>query len=836
MAGLSQEKDASRFRDECATLIGMDTALSVRALAYTQSKKYRPTTRASEEVMCSVCDLFEVTKEATPEFYFRIKDVVTEVDLPRSTVLFMRHAKTMCSVIFGQMADYIDRRDVNPDTPCNIMGGLVSETTVADVLSATQQSLALYHKQCEPLRKAVRQIEAAGGKASERLHRRRQSLSVPHHHGARRISSVYALTPNADGSLLSTPVTTPKGSSAGVQSSFATALSQGAVADEDGAKRAGKKRHSNRVVRVEDAPGGGTASSSPRPGGGGSGARGHMDPLLGIDAPNLATVGSSDTSQLNTGEASPSAHQYQKSLREFKLGDSCHSVSDAGTSDSGGERTDDRGSNEAGQDAVSRRMSRRRRTTCAAAGGGTPDTKEANAQAPDNLEARLASLKTLQYFDIICQTLSVLLSVVYDEQIRMLSDEGPECGALRLAEWCVCRIVGELYEDGIDPSCPLDLQLLFSIQGLVYEDDGFHHRRDTTPDFDILEAVWGEDVPGDVLDKRIGTKESCRNRWYEWGVLTKAAFITSYGALYSCARFNPAEYGFRLGPYHVIEALDLREVQKEDVSKRLPSFVAVRKGEHLLSQAGLDMMVPNLTLSVPPEGSSHRGSNKAKPHIKLNNPQLARELEQKYKVKRKLMKEKKRQDNARREAEQAERRQQEAEAAQALEEVVEEERYYEDDNSSSDSDQDLDDVYNLVEEEASRTFTCPDDAPDQQQQQVPRQQEEIARSDTFPQGGRDSGTAKRAVVVASAVAATAESEKEEAPRRDNTSSAGSTPNDKELGRGKRGSGGGAGGKGATHEPELMSRSSVSSSTKEGKGGVQHFKKPDTHKERCCRIA
>ncbi|KAJ9451398.1 hypothetical protein DIPPA_16992 [Diplonema papillatum] len=298
--------------------------------------------------------------------------------------------------------------------------------------------------------------------------------------------------------------------------------------------------------------------------------------------------------------------------------------------------------------------------------------RRGSGAAPVDLERRLASLTTLQFFQVVLQTLSAVLCVKYEEQLMELTCDGEDSGVVRLAEWVTARIVDELFHEGIDPSQPLDLQLVHCIEGIAFEDNSFHWRKQTGIEQEVLEAVWGEDLPADVLHRGLQRKpqaggnpapaasgsthlnenyqpkKSRRGQsWFEWGVLLQPGVRTATGKLFTGPRLNPLTYKFRVAGETMAWQLGLNELV-DDSALRAPSYFDARPGAKLISSCSdgnscpegavrspANPMVPGLTLSAPPEGSSHRGANKQKPHIKPRDPQEMRALERKYKKKRK---------------------------------------------------------------------------------------------------------------------------------------------------------------------------------------------------------
>eukprot|EP00755_Sulcionema_specki_P034985 Sspe_Gene.104017::Locus_79898_Transcript_1_3_Confidence_0.400_Length_2151::g.104017::m.104017 len=258
--------------------------------------------------------------------------------------------------------------------------------------------------------------------------------------------------------------------------------------------------------------------------------------------------------------------------------------------------------------------------------------------APE-LDAKLADLSTLQYFDIIVETIAIVLCVKYENQLHQLTHDGETAGAKRAAEWITARIVDELYNDGIDPSLPLCTQLILCAEGLALEDNQYVWRRASSVDPDVMAMVWGAQLPSDVVEGTLETKDKSRP-WFEWGTFAQPGLRTPDGRLYTGPRLNPLQYGYRLGTVAMGEGLGLRNIENSPL--RAPSFLSQRPGACLLNQSQgsfdtnhLAAPLPGLTLSAPPEGSAHRGGTHTKPHIRPRNWNDRLDLERKYLKKKK---------------------------------------------------------------------------------------------------------------------------------------------------------------------------------------------------------
>eukprot|EP00755_Sulcionema_specki_P030316 Sspe_Gene.94071::Locus_66541_Transcript_1_1_Confidence_1.000_Length_1675::g.94071::m.94071 len=168
---------------------------------------------------------------------------------------------------------------------------------------------------------------------------------------------------------------------------------------------------------------------------------------------------------------------------------------------------------------------------------------------------------------------------------------------------------------------------MLCIEGFALEEGQYIWRKLQEVDIDVLEAVWGEDFPADVKSGTVEAKDPAKSL-FEWGILTKPGMRTSDGRTFTGPRLNPLEYGYRIATLEVVESLGLKEIDP-DAPLRAPSFLHHRPGQVIPSDSDqetgpvheLDLVgVPNLTLSAPPEGSHHKGSNKQKPHIRPQNP------------------------------------------------------------------------------------------------------------------------------------------------------------------------------------------------------------------------
>jgi len=271
-----------------------------------------------------------------------------------------------------------------------------------------------------------------------------------------------------------------------------------------------------------------------------------------------------------------------------------------------------------------------------------------------DLERVLKGLSTLQYFDIIVETLCVVLCIKYEDQLIELTHEGDLAGAKRAAEWATARIIDEFFNEGIDPELPLCEQLILCLEGLAIEEGEVCWRRAACVDPDVAMVVWGVDLPEDVAGMTL-QRRNTKVTWYEWGAFAQPGIRCADSSHWTGPRLNPHTYGWRLGTKELAQKIGLRQHDGVQTNFRLPSFMADRPGESLVDPASVMITVdaprrvdsmssgaasppvpasglPALTLSSPPEGSTHTGGAKRKPHIRPQDPAARRELERLYQV------------------------------------------------------------------------------------------------------------------------------------------------------------------------------------------------------------
>ncbi|KAJ9454514.1 hypothetical protein DIPPA_04642 [Diplonema papillatum] len=236
-----------------------------------------------------------------------------------------------------------------------------------------------------------------------------------------------------------------------------------------------------------------------------------------------------------------------------------------------------------------------------------------------------AALSAAQFFDIIIETICVVLTIKYEHQLMELTVDGEGSGVRRAAEWVAARILDEMYNDGIDRSQPLCGQLILCAEGLAYEDGKYVWRHSSTVGSEVMAVVWGE-PPEDVLEGRLELKQDDGMGWYEWGCFTQPGIRTPDGRLFTGPKLNPLQYRYRLAPLHMVDSLSLRNTNTAPL--RAPSFLAHRPGACVQSSSG--DVFSGITLSAPPEGSEHRGGTIPRPHIRPQSPGSMQELEKKY--------------------------------------------------------------------------------------------------------------------------------------------------------------------------------------------------------------
>eukprot|EP01059_Diplonema_ambulator_P023610 TRINITY_DN3912_c0_g1_i15.p1 TRINITY_DN3912_c0_g1~~TRINITY_DN3912_c0_g1_i15.p1 ORF type:complete len:597 (+),score=90.05 TRINITY_DN3912_c0_g1_i15:469-2259(+) len=218
-------------------------------------------------------------------------------------------------------------------------------------------------------------------------------------------------------------------------------------------------------------------------------------------------------------------------------------------------------------------------------------------------------LFSMKYFDIIIETICVVMCVKYEHQLMELSTHGEACGVRRAAEWITARFLDEFYNDGIDPSQALCEQLVLCAEGLAKEEGEFVWRRCSAVDQNVMGVVWG-DPPEDVLAGILETKVN-GSVWYEWGMFTQPGVRTPDGRLFTSPRLNPLQYRYRLALPSLSASATLSLRNTHTAPLRAPSFLLTRPGAHLTEPDGGTFV--GITLSCPPEGSDHKGSNLSRP-------------------------------------------------------------------------------------------------------------------------------------------------------------------------------------------------------------------------------
>eukprot|EP01063_Lacrimia_lanifica_P031096 TRINITY_DN5061_c0_g1_i1.p1 TRINITY_DN5061_c0_g1~~TRINITY_DN5061_c0_g1_i1.p1 ORF type:complete len:835 (+),score=202.44 TRINITY_DN5061_c0_g1_i1:76-2580(+) len=239
-------------------------------------------------------------------------------------------------------------------------------------------------------------------------------------------------------------------------------------------------------------------------------------------------------------------------------------------------------------------------------------------------------ITTAQYFDIIIETICVVLCVKYEHQLMELTTEGESSGIRRAAEWVAARILDELYNDGIDPDQPLCAQLILCSEGLALEDGQYVWRHCSSVEIDVMYVVWGEPPP-DVLSGKLEAKDPSET-WFEWGVFAQPGIRTPDGKLFTCPRLNPLQYRYRLAPAMVASSLGLANANENPAVLRAPSFLHARPGQRVMCEMTGEHF-EGITVSAPPEGSEHKGGTVPRPHIRPKNMSARNALEEKYRQK-----------------------------------------------------------------------------------------------------------------------------------------------------------------------------------------------------------
>ena len=266
-----------------------------------------------------------------------------------------------------------------------------------------------------------------------------------------------------------------------------------------------------------------------------------------------------------------------------------------------------------------------RRRVSAQVGAGTPALSPSVNQSSMSIVEPDESVT--QYFDIIIETICVILAVKYEHQIMELTVDGEDCGVRRSAEWLAARMLDEMYNDGIDATQALCTQMVLVAEGLALEDGEYVWRHCSTVDTEVMYVVWG-DPPEDVLAGSLKIKSEVEggDAWYEWGAFAQPGIRTPDGQLFTGPRLNPLLYRYRLATYEVADSLCLTDTQAAPL--RAPSFLQRRPGQQILNTTGEQF--EGITLSAPPEGSAHKGGTIPRPHIRPQSIHAQLELEEKY--------------------------------------------------------------------------------------------------------------------------------------------------------------------------------------------------------------
>eukprot|EP00756_Hemistasia_phaeocysticola_P063378 Hpha_TRINITY_DN6850_c0_g1::TRINITY_DN6850_c0_g1_i1::g.46262::m.46262 len=484
-----------------ASVLGIEGTTSVLDMS-TIGRSLNRTQRPFDEVWCSAEHILGL-RSGAPQTRRRLRDLLEDVltgdAVAREFGVFFKHLQVLLSTVFSQVAEFVEYNladdgvmqsiTIHPDDvePRSVLGGIIAPRVVRDIVSAARLSLRAYHEHCEPLR--LRERRRASSPTADKMGR--LSSRSPGRMGRRSRNPGSALRASPDSSVREKEMIGLRGrrvssvnpfngcaaNSSGdsrvltVERSFVQALTEGKLAGcQTGTP---KRRSSTRIERGDDD---GSFTASMRSG----------EPSASIRS------GDAPTATMRSGDGRTSFRaSFQRGLRSPSPADLKDVLS---------------------KDSDSPIPASPCSTKCS-------NSKRSRA-AHMELEKRLASLSTLQYFDVIVETLGSLLCVKYEEQIRSLTHEGETSGARRLAEWVTARVVEEMFNDGIDPSLPLDIQLLYCIEGFAVEEGVYHWRTNGEIDPAVAAAVWGTFTPADVREGLIETMDPARV-WYEWGVFTK---------------------------------------------------------------------------------------------------------------------------------------------------------------------------------------------------------------------------------------------------------------------------------------------------------------------------
>eukprot|EP01065_Artemidia_motanka_P045472 TRINITY_DN6698_c0_g1_i1.p1 TRINITY_DN6698_c0_g1~~TRINITY_DN6698_c0_g1_i1.p1 ORF type:complete len:812 (+),score=133.83 TRINITY_DN6698_c0_g1_i1:91-2526(+) len=565
-----------------------------------QARDKLRTQRPSDEVMCTVFEMLSL-QSAPASWHRRIGALVdrmlnpSEPDKTPELTVFSSHLESLLGTVFAQIAEYVDSAppegEKGSEEECMVLSGLLIPSIMVDIVSASRLSLRSYHEHSQNLRQR--------GASRGRARRGRGNVSP---------KAGVAWRKRELSSLAVPALRTRQGS---IASSFSAAFTEGSV--QMSSAMTPKRRPDTRIDRgPQQSP---ADPSLPLPGS-------QLGPVRGRQerSPAQSHLTPSFASQTMFAPGTTCTTSPNGSMcKQHESPSTCHSIS---------------------RPAWQRTSSRLSK----------PPGSPASATTGQDLERILERLSTLQYFDIIVETLCVVLCIKYEEQLTQLTTDGDTAGAKRAAEWVTARIIDEFYNDGIDPTQPLCQQLILCAEGLALEEGEICWRRAAGVDPDVAMVVWGFELPDDVGGMTLKRKDTS-SVWFEWGTFAQPGIQCADGSHWSGPRLNPHTYAWRLGARELAEKLGLRRVDP-DGDARLPSFLAERPGASLLDSASptvyrddgarsaaatsnrlRDMQqagVPNLTLSAPPEGSSHVGGTKRKPHIRPADPASRRELERRY--------------------------------------------------------------------------------------------------------------------------------------------------------------------------------------------------------------
>eukprot|EP00760_Papus_ankaliazontas_P011843 PhM_4_TR15070/c0_g1_i1/m.54703 len=222
----------------------------------------------------------------------------------------------------------------------------------------------------------------------------------------------------------------------------------------------------------------------------------------------------------------------------------------------------------------------------------------------NEFEANMVISRALESF-------CLLFLVTYEAQLECLSRPSVDHLARYVSAYCSHVIAAGHVRD----THPLCIQLWWEVQGCAFHvtKSGrslLRRRREPIIPVSTLETFGVKSAAAALV--RCSSMSSCGGTWVPWGMLTQCGAITLDDTLWSCPSSNITLYGFKRVPRDVVLFFDdYTSLRPEDVA-RSPNTVTLHDPKHSTVVAAsrgddpTDVMMA-LTVTRPPEGSSHKG-------------------------------------------------------------------------------------------------------------------------------------------------------------------------------------------------------------------------------------